>query len=346
MRLAAAGHRNASLRLQRRQAPSYLIKHADSPPGPNAGAPDTAEARFYRFCAAEPRAAAVAELMPALAATFEDDTVLVLELVGDARGLWGEYRHHPAANLPVAVPRALGGALGTLHRVFRDPPLRAALPFDERQATAPSYFDLHRPHPTMLRDASPARLELARCLQAESAIPAGLEAARSAWRLDTVIHGDIRSDNVLLRAEPASEAGRLLLVDWEFVQIGDPAWDLAAALEDHLRFWLASMSQHPDLDASRRVATAAYPLETLHPLFASLWLGYREAAELHPSTAAELLRRAVLYSGARLVQTAWEHCRHLELLSSLSVLLVQVAANLLSSPERAQRELYGLGDDQ
>lgn len=54
---------------------------------------------------------------------------------------------------------------------------------------------------------------------------AGLRRARGAWRAVALVHGDLKHDNLVLRAD-----GGVALVDWELARVGDPAWDLAGLM--------------------------------------------------------------------------------------------------------------------
>ncbi len=58
--------------------------------------------------------------------------------------------------------------------------------------------------------------------------------------------------------------------------------------------------------------------------------------------AAGMLRRAVAFSGARLIQSAFETAHGWHRLPGRSVILLQIAMNLLAEPERGQLELYGI----
>ena len=160
-----------------------------------------------------------------------------------------------------------------------------------------------------------------------------------------MIHGDVKFDNVLVKASheaDASESVRTWIVDWETVQRGDPAWDLAGALQDFLVVWVLSMPLSGVLTSSERIAQAARPLADLRPLIAGLWDEYRRTARLELDDADRFLDRAVRYSAARLIQTVYELLFMEEIVAGAPVLLLQVAANLLAEPLRGQVELYGI----
>jgi hypothetical protein len=57
------------------------------------------------------------------------------------------------------------------------------------------------------------------------ALVRGVRRARGAWRPVTLIHGDLKHDNVLIASD-----GGVAVVDWEMARIGDPAWDLAGLM--------------------------------------------------------------------------------------------------------------------
>lgn len=167
----------------------------------------------------------------------------------------------------------------------------------------------YRRSPATLATLSPAGARMLRILQEFKTFEEQLGRLGAQWRPETVIHGDIKSDNILVRPirnEPDSDAVEVFIVDWEYVQIGDPAWDLAGALHDYLILWTSSMPLAPTLSAEELVDQARYPLEVLRPAIRALWKGYQSAAELGPAEADDLMRRAVGFSAARLIQASHE----------------------------------------
>jgi hypothetical protein len=204
-----------------------------------------------------------------------------------------------------------------------------------------------KPTPAMLASLSPAGARVFQILRTEPDVGAALERLSFRWRAETVIHGDIKSDNVLAAPPRADqEAGDVgvWIVDWEFVQIGDPAWDLAAALHDDIVFWTSSMPQDPVLSADERIEQARFPLEVVKQATRALWTGYCEGAWLDRGgvEADALLGRAVAFSAARLILAAHELSLEQEDISVQAVLLLQIGMNLLRDPASGQVNLYGI----
>jgi aminoglycoside phosphotransferase (APT) family kinase protein len=159
-----------------------------------------------------------------------------------------------------------------------------------------------------------------------------------------VIHGDVKSDNVLVC--PADGGGgpgvEVRVVDWEFVQVGDPAWDLAGALHDWLVFWTSTMPLDPALSPGEMADRADHPIETLRGAIRAFWDGYRSASGLAAAEADDRLGRAVAFSAVRLIQAALELSAEEDELPTQTVILLQVSAHLLADPRRARSGLYGL----
>lgn len=44
---------------------------------------------------------------------------------------------------------------------------------------------------------------------------------------DFIIHGDLRLENILIEISDGKYNGKILLIDWELCQLGDPIWDIA-----------------------------------------------------------------------------------------------------------------------
>jgi hypothetical protein len=339
----SAARRNRNLRVECPGGTGYLIKQPDASAQ---GASQTLriEAAFYSLCAVEPFAGSLAGILPRLAFCDPGEAVLAVELYPDARPLWEDFRASDPPAIPAATCRAFGRALGTLHATFRrvDPgdPALAWFP-----RVVPWALSIHRPAPEMLADITPANYRTLGVLQGLDGLGPRLDAWRKLWRAETVVHGDIKSDNVLVLPPPGGEAGApggVRLVDWELAHHGDPAWDLAGALQDMLMFWTGSMPMSAGLTAEERVARAGYPLPAVQAALRAFWRGYRTAAAPTPDEARGLLQRAVAFSAARLIQSAYEFSQASGELWAQPVLWLQLAENLLADPALGQVQIYGI----
>jgi hypothetical protein len=342
--IRSAARRNRNLKVEGPGGTGLLVKQPDDSVE---GSRDTlrCEAAFHRFCREEPALASMTPFLPRLVAADIETPRVIFEVVPDAISLGLKMEAEAGQGLTVAAARALGHSLGTIHRVLS----LTAWEQDARLAWLPRarpwVLRLHKPWPALLASLSPATHRMLHVLQTEEGFREQLDRLSQRWRPGAVIHGDIRFDNVLVRprravSEPA--AVELWIVDWEMVGIGDPAWDLAGALQEFPALWVSSMPLSDGMTAEQMTAQARVPLAALRSALRALWSGYRAGAGLDEDEASDLLARAVAFSAARLVQSAFELLDRADRLAGPAVVLLQISANLLAQPERGQVELYGI----
>jgi hypothetical protein len=211
----------------------------------------------------------------------------------------------------------------------------AALPGpDDPDAAAPRHRGLEwsamlRSSPgSALRELSPATLEALLLVRGDRRLLAAVgEVAETTG--ERFCHGDARFDNVFLRDD-----GTVGLVDGEASGRGPESWDLACLLGDALAHWLRSVP--PAASGSFDPSTARIPFpdvqEGLRSAVAAT--AARRGQDVDPVTLAALI-------GLRLVQTTLEQTRGHTTMPPSSYALLQFAANVLHTPDRAARVLSG-----
>nr|NLR88817.1 aminoglycoside phosphotransferase family protein [Rhizobium sp. P28RR-XV] len=320
--------------------PGFLVKQSNGP----SESPTTLrnEAAFYLFCHEHLTGASVLNILPRFVRFDEDRSVLVLELLSEAMPLWQHYLAQ--TDIPRRPTVDLGRALGSWHAAFR---LRSPLSDNSLKwlpTHLPQILRIHRPSIDWLADISAGGYEILRILQSRRRLMRQLDKLSSAWTPNTIIHGDIRADNILvIPSQP--ESVQLRLVDWELVQYGDPAWDLAGAFQDLLLFWISTIPDLPETsnsDLELRTAQAHYPLAVIQAALRAVWHGYRETADLRSASMHFVLSRAIQFSSIRLIQAALEATQGGGPLPSKAVLLLQIASNILDDPATAQVRLFGI----
>jgi aminoglycoside phosphotransferase (APT) family kinase protein len=202
---------------------------------------------------------------------------------------------------------------------------------------------VHRPDLSVFREASVASLDLIKMVQQAPAFGQRLDELRAHWRVSTLIHRDVKWDNFVVVASPSTRrVTGVKLVDWEAAGAGDPRWDIGSVFSHYLSFWVFSIPITGQTPPESFAKLARYPLSRMRSALQSCWAAYVAERGLDSPAAQEVLYGAVQYSGARLVQTAFEITQASMLITSAVVLHLQLAMNILQRPQEAAVHLLGL----
>ena len=190
--------------------------------------------------------------------------------------------------------KSVGSALAATHRI--------APPSFCRHPVIPLPLMLPCPPIALFQTFSAAGRELLRVVQEHNRLMEGLERVAEDWRADSLIHGDVKWDNILVRHAGASRRTTgIVLADWELAGLGDWRWDVGSFVSDYLRHWLLSFpvveSYAPDL----LLGQAQFPLEPATVSIRAFMAAYSRRRGM-PIDAVDLMP----FVASRLVQSAFE----------------------------------------
>jgi hypothetical protein len=278
---------------------------------------------------------ALSRLMPRLIVYDPGRHVLIVELLVQAESL-ADY-HAREKSIPADIGRMLGTGLGLYHSRAAD------IVGDQAMQSM-----LSRQVPAVLRWQSGGHnaigqfgrigRALSTLVQMHSEFESLLDKLGAEWRFDSLIHGDMKWDNVLLF--PRSD-GKLdfRIVDWEMVDIGDAAWDVGAVLQSFLTVWILSMPLGSGLPPEHYVSMATHPIESMRSAIRAFWEAYATTRNFSATERVSALERATRFAAARLVWATVEQRLYSAQLDSAMLALLQVSMNILKSPARAVTEL-------
>lgn len=313
--------RNRNLRVSVTGGPGFFLKQ---PEDVSAHSRETlrAEAAFYRRYGSPP--GPVAAVLPRLIAYEETAPLLVLELLSGHHTLREHCAAYPPDRFSIGLWRELGHRLGETHRhLSRDG--------RDHRAAPPWVLHAHRPAPSALSTMSQAGLAVLEIVQS-TAIGAGLDSLAGVWRGNTLIHGDVRADNVLVDAT-AGGGGDLRLIDWEMCRPGDAGWDVAGFLEIGVTLTVGA-AVDPD--------AGGLPPVVFQAASRAFWRGYVAARGWAAATARVEATHAAGLTAARIVQSVLEMTARQAEPPEPAVVLLQVCANILADPARATSEFFAI----
>jgi len=194
----------------------------------------------------------------------------------------------------------------------------------------------------MFSDVSGANLRVVKLVQRFPNLGELLDDLRKEWMHSSLIHFDIKWDNVLVVSDGRERQPVLKVVDWELCVWGDPCWDLGSIFTDYLNAWLLSIPITGESPPDRFPELAGIPLARMQPAMASFWRSYAHRAGLDEGARREWRVKSTRYAAAGLLQTVFEQMQPESDLNGTVACSLQLALNMLQRPHEASTHLFGL----
>lgn len=332
-----SSRRNRNFKVLRQRHPGLFVKQIQQWE-PQAIATLQSEAKCYWLTLNNPAFAPLAPLLPRY---FDFDParyVLVLGLLKDGEDLAEHHRRLDA--FPPVSAAQLAHALAAYHRIAPDSSNDSNGGGAGFAKKIPWILSVDQFTASSFSAMSGGNSQMIGIVQQYPDFQRSLQALRSDWRYESLIHGDLKWDNCVV--ENGKEAPSIKIVDWELADWGDACWDVGAILQAYLSFWVFSMPAAEEVPTTDLVKRAQHPVESMQPALRAFWKGYVEARGIERQDAAVMLERSVRCGAARMIQTAYEYMYYSAAVSANILCLLQVSLNILSRPEEAIRELLGL----
>jgi len=230
--------------------------------------------------------------------------------------------------IPDSVSRGLGQLIGAF--TFKEcDDLLAAIPNNLCTGKPPWILSFYVDQGAGL--LSPANVQFLKMIQSDEILKSNLDDLRSNWQATSLMHGDLKWNNVLIRE--TESVPDWYVIDWEMVDRGDPRWDLATMIQCWWYFWILStppelLTNLDELLTDRRIAFD----ETRFSLDA-LWDGYRTAIRLSESESQEQKQVVSRFAAARMLQTVYELLHIQDEVSLSARLMIEMSRRILENPQ-------------
>lgn len=241
--------------------------------------------------------ASIRSLMPGFYEFDEARSVLTTELLTSFNLL--EY-HQEVGQYPVAIGTALGDALAAVHSIDIDH-IEPMLPSGLLRRKPP--YALWRPWSNPA--AVPFRATTEQYIASRPELCIELERIRDDMRSNSLIHADVKLDNITF-TEAADGTIKIKLLDWELVDRGDAARDAGSVISNYVA--LAILRSTTKGNVSRADPTQQrLELAAVRPLLTAFWKRYARNRGFKSEESHRELVRCMRFAAARMIETACQN---------------------------------------
>lgn len=337
-----ASRKNRNIRVMRKNNTSFLLKQS-SQTDINSSITLKREALLYALMQNDDDFSSLVDLAPRIYDFDEDKNILITEFVKGYS--WNDYVYSKNnMNLEKENVSLLGKNLATYHIAFEKMIDSQKLNF------LPKTFSLEKllihPGPEIFVNLSQANMKLLKIIQKDPNIYDILEEIFSNWNPQTLVHGDIKFDNIIMSLihdeKHKKIINKIIIVDWELAIIGDPAWDIGSIFQEFIRIWLSLLPITGTEDAEQLINLSKNSFHNMQKSLRIFWEHYCKASGKNANELNELLIKSTNFCSVRLIQSAYEMLHSQTELNNLAVYMVQISLNILVNINSAIIHLFGI----
>ena len=281
-----------------------------------------AESNLYQFAANEPSFHTLADLIPPFILYDHLRFVLILENLLGSQELVTYHRTH--GSIPIDIAREFGAKLARFHLSGKEASSETLNPIAPPERI-PWIFSIHRGN-YVLSNANRQLLDLA--LQ-NKVFSETLDELHNDWQQDTLLHGDVKWINCLLRQ--TNNNADLYLIDWEMLQLGESLWDVAGFLQSYLCEMSLQPNDDRELDIDQWLDKYSATIQAQHESMHVFWQAYSTTAGIDSSFDGNHFQRAIAFTAGRLFQTVYEYLSQQDSLFPEAVRTLILAQRLLAN---------------
>ena len=275
----------------------------------------------------------------------KQNAIIVFPYLPHAQSLSDSFRSNRAA--PLLAPStaaSLGRFFATLHsRTFHNQNCKALSQhfsqkgFRHRHTTSPNFLrGLRQLTPESFCVIPTDALKFFRFYQRHPEIGEAIAQLEREFERCCIVHNDPRFANFLQH-----ENGKIIPIDWEKWEWGDPAYDLARLIANYLKLWLRSLPVSADLDLGTILSRAGLPLSAIQPSVAQLMQSYLTHFPCVLQRRPDFVVQVVQFVGLALIRQVQLTIAQKHPCGNIEMAMAQVAKTLLCQPESAISTVFG-----
>lgn len=332
--LVEVGRRNRNFKVYLGNQKGLFVKQIKSV-DPQAISTLQREAGFYHRLRESRLDGEVQQIVPRMVQYDSTRHILTMELLHDSESL-AESHSRDIRHLH-ETSRRLAEGVAVLHSQLALIMRSMQGPFFPMQLPWAICLDQSGYQP--IQQLGPVGVQLASALQRIPGIDLMLGSLRSLWQWETVIHGDMKWENALLdRADPAAP---LRVVDWELVDVGDSAWDVASLLKEHVVYGLFTLLNAGAGSGQQPIVNTEDVRQVCAASSRELFQHYVNARRLPAASLPFFAGRCIRYTAARLVMAVLEYLYSSPASAQVTDMMLQTAVSFLQYPQQTAVNLLG-----
>ena len=353
VKIEAKNAKNFNLLLRFPDSRQILVKQQPYRQNQKTSGAFVREWRIQSFLQQFPELSYLRSWLPEVLCFDPDNAIMVVNYLGDYEDLSDFYDREKIFS--TSIPTAIGTILGKIHcQTLKNREYQEFFGFNSKSKVAGAVCShrilgsVHRwarINPEVFAQVSQDGLKFYALYQRYDSLQDAIAELAANYEPCCLTHNDLKLNNILLAIDWQQKTAHSILpfrlIDWEFSDWGDPAFDLGSLIASYLKMWLDSLVVSQSIPIEDALILAETPLELLQPSLTDLASAYRhnfpQILELRP----DFWQRVLQFSGLSLIQAIRSTLRYQKFFGNTGICMLQVAKTLLCHPEESLPMVFG-----